>query len=77
MLVRTAALSLVVAATALAAPRDDARALREAKAHFRKGAIHYHAREYEQAIAEYQAAYQLSPLPDLLFNLAQAYRLIW
>src|SRR5262245_19458661 len=48
-----------------------------AKAHFKRGLNHQSAGEYTQAIAEYQAAYALVPLPDLLFNIAQCYRLAW
>jgi len=34
----------------------------------------FQAGEYDKAIADYQSAYQLKPLPTLLFNIAQANR---
>src|SRR5690242_1678652 len=49
-------------------PSDEARRLSdEGLAHFKQG-------EYDAAIDSFRASYQLSPLPVLLFNLAQAFR---
>ena len=47
-----------------------------AKAHFKLGAAHFTAGDYDHAIMEYQEAYTLLPLPDILFNLGQAYRMV-
>jgi tetratricopeptide (TPR) repeat protein len=47
----------------------------EARAHFAKGKALQEQRKYDEAIVEYQAAYALTPLPPLLFNIAQAHRL--
>jgi tetratricopeptide (TPR) repeat protein len=47
----------------------------QARAHFRAGTAFYDAGEYGRAIDEYKTAYKLVPVPELLFNLAQAYRL--
>ncbi len=47
----------------------------EAKAHFDKGNTHYNLGEFDDAIAEFKTAYQLSSAPGLLFNIAQSYRL--
>lgn len=47
----------------------------DARAHFQAGETHYRAARYQEAITEYEAAYAAEPLPALLFNIAQAYRL--
>jgi tetratricopeptide (TPR) repeat protein len=47
----------------------------EARQHFNAGRELQTAGKYDQAIAEYEDAYRLAPLPELLFNMAQAYRL--
>jgi tetratricopeptide (TPR) repeat protein len=52
---------------------DDERAL--AKAHFKLGRGYQDARAYEKAIIEYQTAYAIAPMPELLFNIGQCYRL--
>jgi tetratricopeptide (TPR) repeat protein len=41
---------------------------------FLQGSVSYEAAEYDAAIEKFEAAYRLSALPDLLFNIAQAYR---
>jgi tetratricopeptide (TPR) repeat protein len=47
----------------------------EARQHFNAGRELQTAGKYDQAIAEYEDAYRLAQLPELLFNMAQAYRL--
>ncbi len=47
----------------------------KSKAHFMRGARLYKEGNYDQAIIEYQAAYDALPIPEFLFNLGQAYRL--
>src|SRR5690349_13878725 len=47
----------------------------EAKRHFQQGKAYQDNGAYEDAVREYEAAYKLAPLPDLLFNIGQAYRL--
>ena len=42
--------------------------------HLARGLAFYEAREFEQAIAEFHAGYQVDPRPELLFALAQAER---
>ncbi|HKA87449.1 MAG TPA: outer membrane beta-barrel protein [Haliangiales bacterium] len=63
-------------AVGTAAPRaaaaQTAKAERAAKAHYLKGAKLFNAKQYDQALAEYRAAYALSPKPALLFNIARA-----
>ena len=63
---------MCLGAVALAAPDD--RAL--ARSHFRQGEAYQAAGAYDQALAEYQTAYRLTPLPALLFNMGQASRLL-
>ena len=47
----------------------------EAREHFRKGSKAFDLGHYQEAIKEYEAAYNLKEDPALLFNIAQAYRL--
>jgi hypothetical protein len=63
---------LVCVAPALA---EESEARKQARAHFRAGTAFFEVGAYDQAIEQYEMAYQLLPAPDLLFNLAQAYRL--
>ncbi len=49
-------------------------AVGEARAHFELGRKFFEAKAYQRAIVEYEAAYKAKPLPDFLFNIAQAYR---
>ena len=47
----------------------------EARRHFKQGREFLDANAYSEAIAEFETALSLMPLPELLFNIAQAYRL--
>jgi tetratricopeptide (TPR) repeat protein len=68
------ALALLCAGSAAAqTPSREAR--RQAEAHFRAGDDYHRRGKYDQAIDEYLAAYDLAPLPLLLYNVGQAYRL--
>jgi tetratricopeptide (TPR) repeat protein len=72
---------LIVTITAAAAmllllARDahaDAQAI--ARAHSLKGGAHHRAGRYDEALAEYQAAYEAAPDPGFLFMIGQAYRM--
>jgi len=57
------------------APDPAASAREEAKQHFALAEAALAANRYDEAIAEYRAAYELVPRPGFLFNLGQAYRL--
>jgi tetratricopeptide (TPR) repeat protein len=74
---RRSALAVVVALAMLLAPRpvvaEDA-ATRAAKRHYVKGDKLFNLGKFEQALAEFEAAYQAKPIPKLLFNIAQAHR---
>src|SRR5262245_32736376 len=54
-------------------PSSDAK--RKAKAYFKQGKAYQDAGAYDDAIAQYRSAYDLVPLPELLFNIGQSYRL--
>lgn len=56
-----------------AEPTDANREL--AKRHNDLGMNHYNLGEFDEAVAEFKAAYALTSEPGLLFNIAQAYRL--
>src|SRR4051812_39281011 len=64
---------------AAATPPVDAAAARrdEAKAAFGRGNTAYNLGKYADAIAEFERAYALSRLPEILFNLGQCYRKQW
>jgi tetratricopeptide (TPR) repeat protein len=64
---------------AAAATAVDAAAARrdEAKAAFTRGNTAYNLGKYADAIAEFERAYALSRLPEILFNLGQCYRKQW
>lgn len=60
---------LVIASSALAA---DDRAT--AKAHFERAERAYKLARFDEALVDYQRAYETLPLPDLLFNIGQCHR---
>jgi tetratricopeptide (TPR) repeat protein len=64
--------------SAPAAARDTAAlsAREAAKARFERARSRQDAGDYREAIVEYQAAYAIEPLPELLFNIGQCYRLL-
>lgn len=68
---------LVLASAGAAAParRPSGKDLAAAKACFQQGRAYYEAGAWADAIREYERAYALAPLPELLFNIAQAYRM--
>jgi tetratricopeptide (TPR) repeat protein len=66
-----------VATAAPAAPDQAAARRDEAKAAFGRGNTAYNLGKYPDAIAEFERAYALSKLPEILFNLGQCYRKQW
>ena len=68
-------LALIVCLAALVPGQAQGKAEDQARQHFLKARQHHATGEYPAAIVEYQAAYSLAPLPELLFNIAQCYRL--
>jgi tetratricopeptide (TPR) repeat protein len=68
----TIAIALVLAtAPARAEPSPKA----QAKQHFKQGKALQDAGKYDDAVAEFRAAYDLDQRPEMLFNIAQVYRL--
>ena len=75
--VRSLALCVAVAMFGgITTARAEDEKTRRAKVHYQQGKAYYDAKAYDLAIEEYLAAYQLMPLPELHFNVAQAYRLM-
>jgi len=71
------AMSLAVAPLATAAPakpRVTAAVRAKAKAHIERGETLYTLHRFDEALVEYQAAYELEPLPSFLVNIAQCLR---
>jgi tetratricopeptide (TPR) repeat protein len=64
---------LVVLMAALPARAADDRESR-ARAHYEVGLGMYHLGNYREAAREFSAGYELSPRPEFLINLGQAYR---
>src|SRR5688500_8949930 len=56
-----------------AQPMPDREAV--AKAHYERGITLYNLSKWDEAIAEFKKAYDLSKAPGLVFNIAQAQRL--
>ena len=59
------------------APDQTAARRDEAKAAFGRGNTAYNLGKYADAVAEFERAYALSKLPEILFNLGQCYRKQW
>jgi tetratricopeptide (TPR) repeat protein len=68
-----ATLAMVSVRTARGAPSrlDDEK---ESRRLFQKAELGFNLGKFEDALADYQAAYQAKPLPGFLFNIAQCYR---
>ncbi len=66
----TVSLCLLLSSSAFA--QADAKAARE---HYKRGTTLYDLGRYEDAIGEFQQAYEIKDEPVLLYNIAQAYRL--
>jgi tetratricopeptide (TPR) repeat protein len=66
---------LATALDASAQPKRGAAAAAQAKELYKKGMTHYQLGEFDTAIDEFKAAYELTSAPGLLFNLAQVHRM--
>src|SRR4051812_47113433 len=72
---RAVALAFVLAAApqvGFAQSKDDAKA--QSLDHYNKGKTHYDLGRFDEAIDEFQKAYELDQNPVYLFNIAQSYR---
>ncbi len=66
---------LLCALAALApAPAAAEDAEKAARGHFRRGETHFAMGRFAAALKEYEAAYELKPLPGFLFNIGQCHR---
>jgi hypothetical protein len=63
-----ALLFFLTVTTARADSRDDA------KAHYRKGLVHFNLNEWKEAAVEFKEAYRLQQDASFLYNLGQCYR---
>lgn len=68
-----AALLVLIGLGAGRAARAEDPNVERARIHVRAAIAYYDAGRYEDAAHEMQAAYELKPLPDLQYNLAQCY----
>jgi tetratricopeptide (TPR) repeat protein len=60
----------------LLVPNDEIRvgSQAEARARYNAGMAHFQLGEWEKAIGEWQEGFRVAPMPQFLFNIAQAYR---
>lgn len=58
-----------------AAPAPSTTSTDPAREHYERGLAKYNLADFDTAIKEFKASYELSKAPRLLFNIAQAYRL--
>jgi iron complex outermembrane receptor protein len=69
--------SLLIAAVVLSgvarAQTDDRAA--QARTHYESGMAHFQLEEWDAAINEWEAGFRIKPVPQFLYNIAQAYRL--
>jgi hypothetical protein len=70
--VKRALVAAAVAAVVLTA--SAAHAQSEAQEHFKRGVKLYNLGHFQEAIPEFEKAYDLDPQPILLFNIAQSHR---
>lgn len=71
-LITLCALCFVIAAPRVA--RADDPATRAAKRHFERGEKLFALGKFDEALDEYQKAFDAKPIPDFLFNIGQCYR---
>jgi Tetratricopeptide repeat len=72
---KTVSCLLAALVLALASPaRGDESATEQARQHYETGTQQYDLGHWDDAIREFEKAYELRPDPSFLYNLAQAYR---
>jgi len=72
-LLRVLAALAVLLAIARGAAADD-KATKSARKHFDKGEKLYALGRFDEALVEYEAAFEAKPLPGFLFNIGQCHR---
>jgi tetratricopeptide (TPR) repeat protein len=73
---RIPSLCIVALLLALARPARADDEIERAREHFNKGQVHYALGEFEKAANEYREAYRIRNEPAILYNIAQAMRLL-
>lgn len=68
-----AVLAVLAGQAAPARAEPDPATRSQAAAHFRQGQAYFQHEDYDRAIAEYQAAFDLSAEPSLIFNIGLCY----
>ena len=79
MMLRAAAIAVVLAASAALAGQaraaaDGAAGDRPGRVLFEQAEAKFNVGRFEEALVDYQAAYDVEPLPAFLFNIGQCYR---
>ena len=74
MILRILALLALLFAVSPRVARADDPATRAAKRHFDRGEKLFALGKFDEALDEYQKAFDAKPLPDFLFNIGQCYR---
>jgi tetratricopeptide (TPR) repeat protein len=69
----TVGVVLSVALPAAMAVASDDRPV-QAQLRYESGMAHFNLQEWDAAIADWQEGYRIKPVPEFLFNIAQAYR---
>jgi tetratricopeptide (TPR) repeat protein len=71
---RVAVIATVLAALAAASPAWAGGSDRPGRALFERAETKFNVGRFDEALADYQAAYEIEPLPAFLFNIGQCYR---
>jgi tetratricopeptide (TPR) repeat protein len=71
---RTLAIGAALLTLGIATPALGSDAEAEARVHFQKGMAAFELGKFQEALAEYERAYELAPLPGFLFNIGQCHR---
>lgn len=71
----TASLAAAFMTVSMLTPRLALAERQDARRHYEKATSAFGLAKYDEAAAEYEAAFQVKPEPALLYNAAQAYRL--
>ena len=74
MILRTLALLALLFAVSPRVARADDPAPRASKRHFDRGEKLFALGKFDEALDEYQKAFDAKPIPDFLFNIGQCYR---